>query len=223
MIISHKHKFIYVAIPKTGSQSIRQILNPFADITSRHLHDDPYYHHTRAKSLRDHFKKNGWDWDEYFKFTMVRNPWAHLVSKWKYINQTVYFHENKIEHVNEPFAKRSKQLLTKLDFDFNNFVVYWRDANPQSVKHIDMMWYCDQIEWILDNEDNNLLDYIGKVENFHESVDHITDKIGIPQQQIPHKNKTNHKHYTEYYNDTTRRIVAEKSAKDIEYFNYKFV
>ena len=52
MRISHKHKFIFIAVPKTGSTSVRSIIDPYSDITSVNDKNSPYKHHTTALNLK---------------------------------------------------------------------------------------------------------------------------------------------------------------------------
>ena len=79
-----------------------------------------------------------------------------------------------------------------------------------------------QIKWISNEKGKVLTDFIGRFENLQEDFNTVCDKIEIPQHQLPHCNKTNHKHYTEYYDAELREIIANRFREDIEYFGYKF-
>lgn len=147
-------------------------------------------------TILDYKKMYGNYFDSYFKFTIVRNPWDRLLSQY-------FFRVG--DDSQRGFLCRRKNT------SFKEFL-----QNPFPIGHV------QQFSSISNKNEDVLVDFIGKFENLQQDFNTICDKIGFPRQQLPHKNKTKHKHYTEYYDDETKQIVAEKYAKDIEYFGYKF-
>ena len=189
-MINHEHKCIFIHIIKTGGTSI---LNFFGQEN---------VHHSFAKNYRQHI--NSEQWNNYFKFALVRNPWDKMVSQ--------YF-----------FIQRSKN--EQYELTFREFILSFKSCPENEYineKGIAVKFNPIQLPWILDDDGNCLVDFVGRFENLQRDFNTICDKIGILRQQLPHKNKSKHKHYTKYYDDETREIVAEKYAKDIEYFGYKF-
>jgi len=143
-------------------------------------------------------------WNNYFKFAFVRNPWDKMVSQYFFIQK----------------KRKGNYKLT-----FREFILAFKSCSESEYingKGIPVEFNPIQLPWILDDAGNCLVDFIGRFENLQEDFNIICDKIGIPRQKLPHENKSKHKHYTEYYDDEMKQIVAEKYAKDIEYFGYEF-
>ena len=141
-----------------------------------------------------------------FKFAFARNPWSRLLSSYK--NKVAQWNQNSPKYeFRIPFYKDFK------DASFKEFVI-WIALNGTDHE--------DHIRQQTSLVPYDLVDFIGKFENLQEDFSIVCDKISIPRKKLEHWNATKHKHYTEYYDDETREIVAEKYAKDIEYFGYKF-
>tara|TARA_Y100000004_G_C8795140_1_gene360948 strand:+ start:115 stop:729 length:615 start_codon:yes stop_codon:yes gene_type:complete len=200
---SHKHSFIFVHIPKTAGTSVAACLRPYCETYIKHHH------------ILDRLPPNP---RSYYKFCVSRNPWDRCVSRYHYLKQEPWF----------PRGDFSDFIINKNNkFSYGSIRVQQikNEYNPPLegfIKLCDKFPFDEQLDWVSDNEGNILMDFFIKFETLQKDFNIVCDKIGIPKQKLPHTNKTNHKHYTEYFDNVTRELVAEKYAKDIEYFGYEF-
>jgi chondroitin 4-sulfotransferase 11 len=195
MIINDDHKFVFIATTKTGSSAIEFLLSSYD--TGQKITSLADSHNKHASLL--YIKKEYPCIRNYFKFAFVRNPYDWVVS-W-------YF-----------YRKTRKNKNNTKDISFKKWLM---DKNSTAYNETGIGLTMSQLD-IVSGDKECKLDFIGKFENLQQDFNIACDKIGIPQQKLPHINKSKHKHYTEYYDDETKSIVAEKYAKDIEYFGYKF-
>jgi hypothetical protein len=218
MLISHKYKFIFVHIAKTGGTSIRSALTPL-------LLTDPYrilqYLINRLSGLTNHkigvkFPRHAKIitaqeilpreyFDKLFKFAFVRNPWDLQVSS--------YFHVRRerpylVEHISsfEDFLK------FKLEEDRPYHYILDASKEPQ--------WYS-----LIDIKGRCIVDFIGRYENLKQDFDKVCKKIGINKKiKLPHKRKALDRasDYRIYYTDKAAELVAKYYQVDIENLGYTF-
>lgn len=68
MFVSEEKKFVYIAIPKTGTYTIHSAFG------YTHGHPEPAEHHAGIRSIDPNVV------DGKYTFAFVRNPWSKLVS-----------------------------------------------------------------------------------------------------------------------------------------------
>ena len=91
MIVSHLHRFIFVAVPKTGTHSVRQALRAHMgpdDMEQARLFIEKQFPipelarlghgHLSFQDVRPHLGEEAFA--SYFKFAFVRNPFDRFIS-----------------------------------------------------------------------------------------------------------------------------------------------
>jgi hypothetical protein len=143
----------------------------------------------------------------YFKFTIVRNPWDRLVSAYFFLR-------------NGGFDERDRTWFEKElgDFSgFEDFVKIWVNrTNIWKWHH-----FRPQYHYMFDKREKIHLDFVAFFENIDDDFDYIANHIGLDC-ALPKSNESEHSKYMGYYDSETMNIVAEVYAEDIEVLGYSF-
>lgn len=207
MIISHLHKFIFVAVPKTGTHSVRQALRERMgdeDVEQVGLFVAKAFPqpelaklrhgHITLKQVQPFLPED--DFRAYFKFGFVRNPFDRFVSYCAFMTRD-----------KDVFKREPQSVMRHLLFE----------APPHN--HI---LFQSQHQFLIGADDALISDYIGRVEEMQEGYDEICERIGISPRPLDKVNGSHRGDYRDYYDQQLIDGVAKRYARDLELFGYDF-
>lgn len=219
--INFEKEVIFIAIPKTGTTTVRTQLKQLGIplIKSFHLDisqvKDLIYLYMLKENLgtnktfpignilsdQELRQKAEEIFKSFFKFSAVRNPWARAVS---------LYHRGE--------AIRLKNRMTFDEFCDNH--KYASDTCSQPTLHK------NQLDWLTNNNGQLLTDFVYKVEEYDKAIDVIRDRTNgklildkIKLNKNPNSMSSN---YRKMYNDRTRKLIEKRFEKDIDFFKYTF-
>lgn len=226
MIISHSNRFIFIKSLKTAGTSIEaalsnacsgsDVVTPLGDYEfnrdesgawiHKSMNEGNHLQHDPALTVRNSLPPE--TWSSYFKFSITRNPWDRALS---------YFFWDKRQDLALAPPKRL----------YHNLGVPYDDFTPVKKRFTDFIksrtLENNDAFYVMDSQ--LCVDFVIRYEQLDDGCREVCARTGIPPFQIPRLKtgiRTKKRHYTEYFDDETRDIVADLHRNDIRLFNYSF-
>ena len=207
MIISQRHKFIFTAIPKTGTHSVRRALRehlaegdheqvglfvqkrlPFAPLAAME------HGHISLEQVRPFLNA---DWfATALKFAFVRNPFDRFVSYCAFMTRE-----------DEAFLQRPREVMRHFLF---------------KERPLDHLLFQPQHTFVTDGDGRLMTDVIGRVEEMQSSYDAICRRLDVPGAVLDKVNSSKHGRFRDYYDPELVEGVTDLYRRDLELFGYSF-
>ena len=217
MLISHKHKLITIDIPKTGSRSLRESLLPLGivDVCGEPNLDSEFYQHDVAIRAKKQFAKKNWNWNDYFKFTIVRNPWQRYFSFFKYFKSygEKYLRRDESIDWEQPELNQGKAC-----------VELFKDKDDQTVLKNIILNNDSQDAYYCNEKGAIMIDHIATFENLKDEFSFLCSQICINTPTLRHGNKSVQSfNIHDVYNQQLIDLVARKEKSVIQLKNYDYI
>ena len=220
MLVSHKHKFIFLKSTKTAGTSVEAYFQPLC-VPEGHVYEGKtpvietdvgivgargaefvegqrFWNHMSASSLKNELPRG--IFDDYFKFTTVRNPFDRMVSAfWFRLRATQSFLQ-KLQA--NPFVATKEAFKS------------WAIKERPRDRHV----------YVINGQ--VVADDLIRYEALEADVGRVCDIIGShPPGELP-KLKGGYRikpeHYSHYYDQECREIVEEEFEFELKTFGYSF-
>jgi len=222
-MISHKYKCIFIHIPKCAGTSIESALGHLDGHVGRGGQDHRSLRMIEPLSFkcllskgnrkellnRLRYKKkvilnknnkitvNKSEYEEYFKFTVVRNPWARAYSWYQNV-------------MRDEQHRKTHNIVG--DMSLNTFLKKF--AGKGMLK--------PQVDYLKDFSGNINMDYIIYFENLEEGFNEVVKRMGLSDITLPHKIKGSTANYEKAYDKDSIKLIEDIYKEEIKLFNYSF-
>jgi hypothetical protein len=236
MLISHQKKFVFTKTKKTAGTSVESLFEPYCmePGTWKKVHhtteriseygvvgyrgesgDKAYWwNHLSAAIIRERIGESVWD--EYFKFTVIRNPFDKLISGFHMIEarQLDCSLGQKIKLKVKKFLGRGRpQDHIAGETEIERFRSWLRLGGSIT----------DRDCYMIDGE--VCIDYFIRFEDLANGIEHVYEHLEIDSSayQIP-EFKSGYRNsqvpIKDYYDEETEAIVRERFGWELRYFGY---
>jgi len=202
-MISHELKCIFIHIPRTAGSSIERAL----------INDDWWTVESKTKHLIASQAKKIYSeyWNDYFKFSFVRDPYSRMLSmttfdkiRKMYYGDTVSFTGIITDqHINEYKKLFGHLILIEHDYRF------YKRKEVENETHRENCVYGN----ILDEP----IDYIGKFETLEEDFKNLCNTLGLREKELGKFSHSPHEHSLSV---EAKSLVSELYDKDFLTYNY---
>jgi len=208
MVISHKHKYVFISRGRTGSSAV------YKELISHYGGKAVLFKHS---SYNDFKKLAGRSFKDYFAFAGIRDPLDELVSKFlrlKNNHREAYFNPKRVirqKMRGTGRGLRQFEYIRETGADFARYFTYFYKTPYINIMELD----------------NDRFDHIIRYENIQEGFSEVLRKLGMKQvRPLPLKNRTKRgegdKHFLEYYTPDIRRQVIHVMGPMMEFLGYSF-
>ena len=207
MIISRAHRYIFFAIPKTGTHSVRRALRehlgpedleqvglfvkkrfPFPEFANIQ------HGHISTRQIRPVLGDE--EFAKLFKFAFVRNPFDRFVSYCA-------------------FMSRETDVFQREPTRYMKYMI--REVRP-----VDHLLFQPQHQMVTSEAGELELDFVGRNETMQASYDEVCRRLGIPGAELERVNSSKHRPWQEYYDRDLVGWVGDFYRRDLELFDYRF-
>lgn len=209
MLISEQKRFIFIAVPKTGTTSIEEHLRKLDPSVRRNEVPlgggswQQVHKHARATQIRELM---GERMDDFTVIAFLREPVTTVISKYYYYKIGRGAERAKVE----PFTKRG--ILNRLKTLSAKIlpIRLWALLYPFSMTH----------QFVLGNDGELLVDEIGDFSTLQKDFNAIFGRLGFDEKELalPMTNKSKYASNRHEDDALLRRIVRWKSRIDVGIF-----